>query len=130
MNATELHSIVKDVPMEALPECVTGWIRGLYVEVRANPDDGRPHAIHAQMFPDDAELLFIGSMAKWLETREQDSAVKITNHHGSSVVILTATWPANGTRKRYWDERVFEESTLIEALASACKAVVGKGATE
>lgn len=118
MNAADLYAIVKDVPREAWPECVTGFIRGLYVEVRANPDDGRPHAVNAQLFADDAVPLFIGSMTAWLVDRDywvgkiQDKDLQHEPYvaHTDTGDIYQGFMP-----------------TILEALAAACKALAGGG---
>lgn len=71
MNAHELYECVKLWPAKARPACVTGWIRGCYVEVRAAEQGDKPHCVHAWMLPDDAIALHVASGLEWLNVEGQ-----------------------------------------------------------
>lgn len=106
MNASDLYEVVKDVPREAWPSCVTGWIRGIYVEVRTSETGDKPHAVSSHMFTEDAILLFEASMMRRLATRLDWSVVVYKSQSTWFVVIGPDEWAG---------------SSLIEALAAACK---------
>lgn len=106
MTAAELYSVVKDVPREAWPEHVT-FADGLWF-VTDDPM-GRMSICNAH-----AELLFVGSMTKWLG----DRGPLVSRRRG-----YPETWKVQMCIND--DVSEFEATTLIEALAAACKAVGG-----
>lgn len=124
MNAIELHEIVKDVPREAWPSCVTGWIRGIYVEVRTSETGDKPHAVSSHMFAEDAVLLFEASMMRWLLTK---SLYLVPVYHVKDSIDGKG-WQVFGSDLAYeslWtpSRQTISNGSFIEALAAACKAV-------
>jgi hypothetical protein len=112
MNAKALYELVKDLPREAWPSCVTGWIRGIYVEVRTSETGDKPHAVSSHMFADDAVLLFEASMMRAVEGHGDVESCHAGDHH-----IIRVRDGDYGAYVAYAGK------TRIEALAAAVKAV-------
>lgn len=108
MNATELHSIVKDVDRDIWPVCVK-WDEAVS---RFYDLDGCGH-------PSDAiiERAFVGNMVIWL-----------MDHGFESWPVSNGPCDPDGI-KYIADYSDFDGAwaSLVEALAAACKAVGGKG---
>ena len=107
MTAAELYEIVKDVPKEAWP------VNFNYARHHRDLAWGHTGYI-ATLEPEQAELIFVGSMTHHLigegfHDFEWDT--------GDEVVLPSLT---------LYDHGPFFGSRPVEALAAACKAVVGK----
>lgn len=106
MNASELSDIVKEVPREAWP-IELEW-------VKSNQPNGCGEFNHTgsyeQIDDDWVELLFIGSMTKWLVA------------HG--YFLIGCRGPGFGVVKDIAHATMWYD-TEVAALAAACKAVAG-----
>jgi len=102
MKATDLYEIVRDVPREAWPELT--WDGVEWSNSRRDEDISARIAEHA----------FIGSMTAWRSKTRTVAVCGTTVKVGSSLTPL-----------REWDE--YRASSLVAALAAACKEVGGNG---
>ena len=104
MTAAELYSVMKDVQREAWPP--VGY--STYGEIFENG--------YGFVHEDIAELLFVGSMAKWLGIHAGTPKWE----RRSETLWLVAGCDRHG------EDFEFKRPTLVEAFAAACK-VVGEG---
>jgi len=109
MTAAELFEVVKDVPKEAWPSGVYCH-KGLWWKHQPYDDGTRS----SRLGPQTAEAAFIGSMTAWRSKTRTVAVCGTTVKVGSSLTPL-----------REWDE--YRASSLVAALAAACKEVGGNG---
>jgi hypothetical protein len=120
MDAAKLYEVVEDVPRDAWPDVVyrPGESKNNFY--------GRWIIADGRISPESAELLFIGSMVKWLgivltnpESRTWTSMTHLSyGEHGCTLIMSGFKHPEIIKTDR---------PTLVEALAAACTAA-SKGA--
>lgn len=104
MTAQELYDIVKDVPREAWPSMAEPVNGAWYM-------DKHPDADTCPM--ENVVLMFEASMMRWLAKR---GTFCIDHMEGERPPVVTSY--ADGSA------RTWKGSTIVEALAAACKAVL------